>query len=150
MRFLLDTSSYLEFLNDSDAAERAAAVLREIAPYLHLSAVVRAELTQGAKGKAGRALVDKLARPFERCGRVVTPAYEDWVTAATAQSKLWDESPSQRTKKLLFDLLLACSARRIGAWLVTENERDFQRIDRWLPTKRLRIADLLGTPRSSR
>ena len=142
MVFLLDTSAYVRILRDRPYAERAEAALRRIAPLLHLSSVVRAELTQGARGTEGRALVAKLSRRLEQAGRVVVPVHQDWLRAATVQSQVWDAMPGLRQRHLLHDLLIACGARRVGAILVTDNERDYRIIDRWLPTKRLTAADL--------
>lgn len=142
MTFLLDTSAYLRILRDARFAAAAEPGLRRIAPRLHLSSVVRAELTQGARGAPGRALVDRLARRLERAGRVVTPSHADWTRAAYVQSLLWDSRPDLRDRRLLADLLIACSARRIGAVLVTDDERDFALIDRWLRTERLRADQL--------
>ena len=142
MTFVFDTSLYIRILLDARFAERAAPALRRMAPRLFLSSVVRAELTQGARGDAGRALVDRLARALERVGRVVTPSHDDWVEATAVQSRIWDSSPALRTKRLLHDILLAKSARRIGARIVTDNERDFAVIARWLPTERMSSDDL--------
>lgn len=142
MLVLLDTSVYLRVLLDRAFAEAAEPALRRVGPRIRLSSVVRAELTQGARGPAGRALVDRLARRLERAGRVVTPSYDDWSRAGAVQSKIWDAHPTLRSKRLLNDLLIACAARRVGAILVTENERDFPVVDRWLPTERIDADDL--------
>jgi predicted nucleic acid-binding protein len=143
MTFLFDTSVYLRILLDAQFARRAEPALRRVAPRLFLSSVVRAELTQGARGPEGRALVDRLAGQLERVGRVVTPSHDDWVHAATVQSRLWDSSPGLRTKRLLHDVLLAIGAQRIGARIVTDNERDFVAIGRWVGTRRLSSGALL-------
>jgi predicted nucleic acid-binding protein len=141
--FLFDTSVYIRILLDGRFAANAEPAIRRLAPRLFLSSVVRAELTQGARGDAGRALVDRLSRQLERIGRVVTPTHQEWVQAATVQSRLWDAHPMWRTKRLLHDILLAISAQRIGARLVTDNERDFQAIGRWVETRRLTSDQLL-------
>lgn len=143
MFVLLDTSLYLRILRDDRFAKAAEPALRRMAPRMYLSSVVRAELTQGARGPAGRGLVTRVARRLERVGRVVTPRQEDWVRAATVQSKIWDTVPALRTKHLLHDLLIACGARQVGARLVTANHGDFDVIDRWLPTDRIDADDLL-------
>jgi len=52
------------------------------------------------------------------------------------QSRIWDEHPSLRTKSLQNDLLLACSARRIGATVVTENLSDFDAAESGLTLRR--------------
>jgi predicted nucleic acid-binding protein len=43
----------------------------------------------------------------------------------------------------LHDILLAVGARRIGARIITDNERDFSVIARLLPTERMRSEALL-------
>jgi predicted nucleic acid-binding protein len=60
MTFLFDTFVYLRILLDARFARQAEPALRRIAPRLYLSSVVRAELTQGARGPEGRSLVDRL------------------------------------------------------------------------------------------
>jgi predicted nucleic acid-binding protein len=142
MLFLFDTSVYVRLLLDAPFARAAEPTLRRIAPMLYLSSVVRAELTQGARGAEGRALVDILSRRLERAGRTVTPTHGDWARAAKFQSELWDSVPSLRSKRMLHDFLIALAARRVGARLVTDNEKDFTVIDRWQRTKRLSADDL--------
>ncbi len=134
----------MRVLLDVGFARAAESGLRRLAPTMYLSSVVRAELTQGARGPAGRALVDVLVRRLERVGRTVHPSHDDWRRAATWQSALWDDAPHLRSKRLLHDLLIAIAARRIGAHIVTDNERDFAIIDRWLRTKRIGTDDVLG------
>lgn len=143
MLVLIDTSVYLRVLLDADFAEAAEPALRRLGPGIRLSSVVRAELTQGARGAAGRALVDTLTGRLEQTGRVVTPSHDDWRVAATVQSKIWDAHSTLRTKRLLNDLLIACAARRVGAVLVTLDGRDFSMIDRWLETTRVDADELL-------
>jgi predicted nucleic acid-binding protein len=144
MPFLFDTSAYVRVLLDGSFARAAEPALRRMAPTTYLSSVVRAELTQGARGSNGRALVDVLARKLEQVGRTVGPSHDDWRHAATSQSELWDTFPRFRTKRMLHDFLIAIAARRIGAHLVTDDEGDFAVIDRWVRTKRLSTNDLLG------
>lgn len=144
MKFLLDTSVYLTILHDRSFAVAAEPRLRRIAPQMVLSSVVRAELTQGARGEPGRLLVAKLARALESAGRVIAPIHEDWVEAASIQSKIWDAKPALRSKRLLNDLLIARSARRVGAYIVTDNEGDFELIGEWMPVEALRTEDLLS------
>lgn len=143
MPFVFDASAYLRLLLDARFARAAEPAIRRLAPSLYLSSVVRAELTQGARGRAGRALVDVLARRLERVGRTIAPSHEDWAYAAGCQSKLWDANPNLRDKSLLHDMLIALAARRVGAHLVTDNEQDFAIVDRWIRTKRLSTDDLI-------
>jgi hypothetical protein len=48
-----------------------------------------------------------------------------------------------RTKRMLHDILLAIGSRRIVASIVTDNERDFVAIGRWVPSRRLSSDALL-------
>ena len=136
LRFLLDTSVYLAILLDKEFGGRAEASLRRIAPLMYLSSVVRAELTQGARGEAGRSLVTRLSRSLERTGR--------WIDAGVIQSKIWDSQARLRTKLLLHDILIAKSARRVGACVVTLNSKDFLLIEKWMPLDVLDAEDLLA------
>jgi predicted nucleic acid-binding protein len=70
MPFLFDASAYMRVLLDAGFARAAEPALRRLAPTMYLSSVVRAELTQGARGSAGRA-IDVLARKLEQVGRTV-------------------------------------------------------------------------------
>jgi predicted nucleic acid-binding protein len=139
---LLDTAVYLRVLLDRRYAEAAEPALRRIGPRLHLSSIVRAELTQGARGEEGRELVARLVRTLEGTHRLVTPTHGDWVLAGEVQSEIWDAHPGLRDRRLLHDALIAASARRIGALLVTTSERDFALLDPWLPTRRLPAEEL--------
>jgi predicted nucleic acid-binding protein len=142
MPFLFDASAYMRVLLDADFARAAEPALRRLAPTMYLSSVVRAELTQGARGPAGRALVAVLARRLEQVGRTVSPSHDDWLRASTWQSELWDAVPRLRTKRLLHDFLIATAARRVGAHIVTD-DGDFALIDRCIRTDRLSTNDLL-------
>jgi predicted nucleic acid-binding protein len=144
LKFLLDTSVYLTILEDRDFALGAEPSLRRIGPRLVLSSVVRAELTQGARRDSGRHLVAQMVKTLEATGRIVTPEHEDWIEAASIQSQIWDDFPALRSKRLLNDLLIARSARRAGACVVTDNEVDFELIQRWIPVVILRSTELIS------
>ena len=153
MKYLLDTNVYVAALRDELAFDRLVEMLARVMPHVWLSSVVEYELLAGARGDTGRATVSRLLRPLVRAGRRVAPAEADWERAGSAQSEIWDGMPSQRSKRLGNDLLIACTARRIGARVVTENRRDFELIERhiphsWVSTKGL-AADVFG-PRSPR
>jgi predicted nucleic acid-binding protein len=143
LKFLLDSSVYFAILLEKDFGVRAQPALRRMAPLMYLSSVVRAELTQGARGEVGRRLVARLSRSLERTGRVVAPSHQDWTEAGVIQSRIWDANPRLRTKSLLHDLLIARSARGVGACVVTGNVSDFELIREWLPIEVLDAAELL-------
>ena len=134
MKYILDTNVYFAALEirDEKATSALLELLSRLMPSVWLSSVVHYELLSGARGDLGRAAIASLTRPLVRVGRVVVPAASDWADAGAAQSRIWDSIPSLRTKRLQNDLLLACSSRRIGAVVVTENTADFKVIGRYI------------------
>jgi predicted nucleic acid-binding protein len=143
--FLLDTNVYFALLLDpKTGAERRAAIARA-APRTHLSSVVLAELLQGARGDLGRARLRRAVATLERTGRLVAPSHADWAAAAIAQGRIWDRAPHLRTKSVLHDALIASSARRIGATVVTTNVGDFDLIRPHIDHRAISLADLSTT-----
>ena len=142
MKVLLDTNVYFGILHDAVFRDRHRDRLRRLAPRTWLSSVVRLELLQGARGELGRAAVNRATRTLERVRRVVAPTHEDWVLAGKTQGRLWDESPALRTKRWQNDILIACSARRIGAIVVTFNLADFEAIAKVLPHVAMSLDDV--------
>ena len=75
-------------------------------------------------------------RVFERAHRTITPSAGAWHRSGDllAQMAAKDGLELARVPKAFAnDLLLALSCRETGCVLVTDNERDFQRIRRFLP-----------------
>ena len=132
MKLLFDTNVYFRLLYERDALDRYRPVLAEIAPRLYLSSVVRFELIQGARGQLGRARIRRATRAIERAGRIVVPLHSDWDLAGEIQGRIWDEHRNLANDSLQNDLLIACSALRIGAIVITENTADFTLIRRHL------------------
>jgi predicted nucleic acid-binding protein len=142
LKYLLDTNIYFHILLDPAYLERYRAVLLRIAPQAFLSSVVRFEIVQGARGEIARARVAKAVRPLERAGRVIAPTQADWAQSGVVQGRIWDDHPSWRTKSLQNDLLIVCTARRIGAIIVTENTKDFDLIRPYLRHRALTMPEL--------
>lgn len=143
MRYVLDTNVYFHTLHDPTYLARYRPALLQIAPHTVLSSVVRLELVQGAHGDVGRARIGKAVEPLERAGRVVAPTHADWAHAGEVQGRIWDDHPSLRTKALQNDLLIVCTARRVGAIIITENLRDFETIRPYLPHHALPMQGLV-------
>jgi predicted nucleic acid-binding protein len=133
-RFLIDTNLYIRaFRNAEDAAELRR-FYAAYTPACHLSAVVLHELLVGANGtEQARAIQDRVAKPFRRTARIVTPSASAWRVAAETIAQLaWEEGLDRRTlpRSFLNDALLAASCREEGITIVTENARDFLRLQR--------------------
>jgi predicted nucleic acid-binding protein len=89
--------------------------------------VVAAELYAGARTIQGVRIVDGLLSPYARVGRVVFPTHADWVDQGKVLASVGFKQAGFRSRLpgLQNDVLIALSARRIGATIVTENPRDF-------------------------
>ena len=74
----------------------------------------------------------RFVRDLERHCRVVTPTERHWIDAAEilARIKGREGYDAAKVRDLSFDVLIALSARSIGATLVTCNEADFRAIGR--------------------
>jgi len=99
---------------------------------MHLSSVVFHELLRGSTTPVmTRDLVGSLARPFIRTKRVVVPSHGAWTHAAEVIAQLtWHDGLDRGNLPAGFanDVLIAASCRENGVTLITENERDFRRI----------------------
>jgi len=125
VNLLFDTNVYFAILADPSFVDLHGTWLRSVAPRTFVSSVVAAELVQGAKGDLARRRVRRVTATLERAGRVVAPTHDDWVRAGVVQGVIWGRHPSLRSKSMLADILIARSAARIGALVVTSNLGDF-------------------------
>lgn len=131
-RYVLDTNLYVRAVRDTRAAEAVVAFYQAFLPVTYLHAVVAQELLAGAvTAEAARRIFDALVLPFERTGRVVTPTWRSWrrsgeLVAALVERRLVSRGGVGRW--FTNDALLAASCREQGLTLITENARDFGRL----------------------
>jgi predicted nucleic acid-binding protein len=127
-RILLDTNVYIDFLNSGqhEALVLGAGLVR------HMSAVVLMELEAGATTPAARRTVSQLARAFEKFGRLHAPPGSAWPQAGGILRRLRSSGREVRRASLVNDVLIALTAREIGATLVTGDVSDFGAIRRIL------------------
>ena len=129
---ILDTGIYV------DHWERAAhgEILEQIrkAFVVRHSAVVLSELRRGARTAEARGLVDSLCR---LATVIWEPRTSDWWDAGGLVRRVGDEQGWETAKRREFqnDALIALTARRHGATVVTNNRVDFE-----LLRARLRVA----------
>ena len=123
---VLDTSVYIENFKSG----RFTRQIIESAFVPRCSAVVIHELIRGARTSAEVEFVDHLVR---HC-HVVTPTERHWIAAAEILKRMRarERYDVDKIRGLAFDVLIALSARSIGATLVTCNEGDFRAIGRHL------------------
>jgi predicted nucleic acid-binding protein len=123
-RVLLDTNLYIDWLNKG-ARE---SILLGPGFVRYLSAVVVLELRVGAGSRSARHAVDQLVRAYQAGGRLVAPPPEAFDRAGSLLRKLKLAGREVRAASLVNDVLIASTARFLGATVVTANKTDFEAI----------------------
>lgn len=128
IRAILDTSVLIPFINQGIAHPVLNIDIGK--PLLHLSAVVAAELYAGAFDGHTIKLLDKLYKTFHDVNRIIIPSLSDWQTAGKVIAKLGGKYgyEDKFLAKIQNDVLITLSARQIGAFVITNNSKDFLRI----------------------
>ena len=124
-RVVIDTNLYIDWLN----AGRHEAVLFRSDALKYLSAVVMLELYAGAMSSRDRRAVRTVVSAFYRAGRLLLPSggvYED--AGHVLRTLQRSGHRVARSGSLVNDVLIALSARSIGATVVTGNATDFAAI----------------------
>jgi predicted nucleic acid-binding protein len=125
-RLVVDTSVYIDWFN----AGRHEEILFERGVVKYLSAVVLMELRAGAFSIGDRRLLRRVESTFERAGRVLVPTEAVFGDAGTALRRLQAERGYnlRGNHSIGNDVLIALSARTIGATVLTRNADDFRAI----------------------
>jgi len=107
-----------------------------------LSTIVLTELSAGAADSTERKTYETLFRAYRKEGRLIVPNEEDWLLTSKIlfllthsrrrlhQGRL-KRLPPGASQRLALDVLIAVSARRWKAQVVTENWTDFKAIQRY-------------------
>ena len=135
MPVLLDTNVYLDALKSVAGATRFERQFLPLVFQTYLSSIVVEELYAGALDERAVRLIERQVGALERVGRVITPLFEDRKKAGKLVAAITRREPGRRPKvqQMLNDILLALSARRMGADLYTLNRDDFKLIYRYQP-----------------
>jgi len=123
---ILDTSVYIDNL-------RSGRFKQEILDFkfvIRLSAIVLAELSRGARSREMKRFVDDLAKNL----RIIVPNDREWIQSGRIVNRLVAARgfDIHKTREIHFDVLIALTARRIGAYLVTCNVDDFTAVREFL------------------
>ena len=117
-----------------------------------LSAVVIAELTANAADDSARKAHEANRRTHEKNETLIVPTTEDWLLASRVlfwlthrrKKAAGGKSPPQKpgaSQQMMMDALIAVSARRIVATVVTNDYDDFEAIQYYCQVKLLRGSD---------
>jgi predicted nucleic acid-binding protein len=123
---LLDTSVYIDNLRSG----RFKQEILELKFVVRLSAVVLAELARGARSREMKKFVDDLARNL----RLIAPNEREWIQSGRIVNRLVAAKgfDIHKTREIHFDVLIALTARRIGACLITRDADDFTAVREFL------------------
>ena len=129
--------------------------LREMPQDYVMSAIVLLELTASAVDGSMRKAYERVFHQYRRDKLLILPNAEDWLFASKilfllSQSRRRDGKgklkrlPPGSSQHLALDVLIAVSARRWKAQVVTENWVDFKAIQRYCNTTIIRAAHFFG------
>lgn len=123
---ILDTSVYIDNLRSG----RFKQEILDLKFVVRLSAVVLAELSRAARSREMKRFVDDLAKNL----RTVAPNEREWIQSGRIVNRLVAAKgfDIHKTREIHFDVLIALTARRIGAYLVTCNVDDFTAVREFL------------------
>ena len=114
----------------------------EMPESFRMSAVVMMELIAGALNDSRRKFYEGTFAQYEKTNLLIIPSGEDWLLASrilyllTHARKRSNKGKLQRlppgaSQRMALDVLIAVSARRLKAAVVTENWIDFKAIQRY-------------------
>jgi predicted nucleic acid-binding protein len=135
-KYVLDTQLFIQGFRDRSANQALQQFHRVVAPFEYLSVIVAQELRAGIqRPQDRRALERHVLDIFERVNRVITPSADAWQRSGDLLAEMCRKEGleiARVSKAFANDILLALSCREAGCVLVTDNERDFQRIRRFV------------------
>lgn len=132
-RIVIDTNVYIDWMNEG----RHEAILFQREAVKYLSAVVLMELLAGAFSLGDRRLVQEVTSAFAKVGRILAPTASIYEEAGDVLRRLQMTRGYTMASAygLTNDVLIALSARSIGATVITQNEQDFVAIQTIRPFK---------------
>ncbi len=129
---LFDSSVYIDAMRRGDDA--VLELRRFSAAPLWLSAVVVEELYAGASGSAYQQ-IERLEHNFASSKRILVPNLSDWTQTGRVLARIAAKYHYEKIGRgrLTNDALIAISAGRLGATVITANQRDFARLAEFRP-----------------
>lgn len=130
---------------------RKLTALRDMPGSFLMSAIALTELSASAKDVSELKVYEKLFRAYENKERLIVPNNEDWLLTSRILFLLTNRRrrlehgklrrlPPGASQRLALDVLIAVSARRWKAQVITENWSDFKAIQRYCNTTIVRAA----------
>jgi len=135
VKLFLDRTIYIPFINHGIA--HPAIELSQGQPLIYMSAVVMEELYAGALDISSIKLLDRMYDTFSNVNRLINPDAADWQKTGKVVAQLGKKYGFEKIflSRITNDILLAASARKIGGAIVTNNLKDFLRIQEYIDFK---------------
>ncbi|MGH7846634.1 MAG: type II toxin-antitoxin system VapC family toxin [Candidatus Binatia bacterium] len=120
-RIVIDTDVYIDWFNDGQ--HEAVVFQRDAVKYL--SSIVVMELAAGAFSVGDRRLIRDVISAFRRARRILLPTASIYEDAGEVLRRLQEFRGYSLSAAygVVNDVLIALSARSIGATVITQNER---------------------------
>ena len=135
-KYVLDTQLFINAFRDPVVNEALQQFHRAFSPFEHFSVIVAQELRAGVQRPQDRkALERNVLKVFQRANRIITPSADAWHRSGDLLAEMARQEGleiARVSKAIANDVLLALSCREAGCVLVTDNQRDFQRIRRFV------------------
>ena len=134
-KYVLDTQLFINAFRDPVVNEELQQFHRSFSPFEHFSVIVAQELRAGVRPQDRKALERNVLKVFQRANRTITPSADAWHRSGDVLAEMATREGrevARVSKAFANDVLLALSCREAGCVLVTDNERDFQRIRRFV------------------
>jgi predicted nucleic acid-binding protein len=134
MKVLPDTNVLIGFFRNPQ--KRQDFESRTHRPLFFMSSVVALELFAGCRTQRQTRALMAFLKPFEKADRVVTPTHACFREAGRVLAGLGrDGMGKAHLRQLINDVLIAVTAARFGAVVVTANAGDFALIERHIPVR---------------
>ena len=117
-----------------------------------LSSVVLMEIAASAYDESRRKFYERIFQQYKKDDRLIVPKDDDWLLTSKilyllthmrrrAHQGRLRRMPAGASQRLALDVLIAVSARRWKAQVVTDNWTDFKAIQRYCNTKVIKAAN---------
>ncbi len=135
VKLFFDSSIYIPFINNG--ISHPVLEIPQGPPLIFMSAVVMEELYAAAFHNSSIKLLDKMYETFLSMKRLIVPDAADWQRTGKIIAQLGGEYGFENMflSKITNDILIAVSVRKVGGTIVTNNLKDFQRIQEYIDFK---------------
>lgn len=136
MKAVLDTNVLIDFFRNPNHTEEFEA--KTLRPQFFMSSVVAMELFAGCRTKRQQSELASFLKPFDKAKRVIAPDHACFVEAGRVLARLaGDGVDIVRRRQMVNDILIAVTAARARAVVITANVQDFSLIEiharvRWM------------------